>query len=418
MTGKWKDTGLAELFLQVSNKPQKGKQVYIDFEHYAPSDGAPASFIGTAIFDDKSNYIGVLGFQMPIHPLDIVMQVTAGMGKTGETYLVGSDLLMRSNSRFFQDNSILKMKVDRWAVQQALLGESGVDIIQDYRGIPVFSAYAPIDFFSSKWIMIAEIDESEVMKPVYAMSHFLLISGLLLTVAIAFIGYVLAYDIAHPIVAMTDTMDKLAQDNLDTNISVNTRQDEVGSMAEALIIFKQNAIEKKSLHQQLSHIANHDVLTGLPSRKFAMEQLDSLLSQAHANHSRLAMMFIDLDEFKLINDTFGHDAGDNVLKKIAEIFRVTVREGDIVARLGGDEFIVISPNVTDIGTIKQVASNILDAVRNRVVPDANQQISASIGITVFPDVAQDGVSLLKQADKAMYIAKHAGKNQYHYLEQA
>jgi hypothetical protein len=106
------------------------------------------------IFDDENNYIGVFGFELPIDSVDEIMHVTAGMGETGETYLVGLDHLMRSNSRFFPDSSILKISVDTPSVSKALLGENGIDIIYDYRAISVFSAYAPINIltkYGSYW---------------------------------------------------------------------------------------------------------------------------------------------------------------------------------------------------------------------------------------------------------------------------
>ena len=417
ISGELKDSGLAHMYQEINSNPQKGKQVFIDYEHFAPSHGIPASFIGMAVFDNENNYIGVFGFELPIDSVDEIMHVTAGMGKTGETYLVGPDHLMRSNSRFFPDNSILKIRVDTPSVSKALLGENGIDIIPDYRGISVFSAYTPINYFDTTWVMLAEIEKSEVMGPVFTMSNFLLISGVLLALAIAFIGYVLAHDISHPILTMTDTMEKLAHDKLDTNISVDHRQDEIGRMADALVVFKKNAIERKAFMQELSHHANHDVLTGLPSRKYAIEQLDSLLLKAKNNETKLALMFIDIDLFKSINDSYGHDIGDAVLKKAAEVFRSSTRNDDIVARLGGDEFVIILPDVSDIANIKKIADKILINIsKDSFVPGKDVFLSVSIGISLYPDEAIDGTSLLKQADEAMYIAKHSGKNRFHYSE--
>jgi methyl-accepting chemotaxis protein len=136
---------------------------------------------------------------------------------------------------------------------------------------------------------LAEIEKSEVMGPVFTMSNFLLISGVLLALVIAFLGHDLAYDTSHPIITMTDTMEKLAHDNLDTNISVDNRQDEIGRIAHALVIVIKNAIERKAFMQELSHHASYDVLTGLPSRKYAIEQLDSLLLKASNNKTKLAL---------------------------------------------------------------------------------------------------------------------------------
>jgi diguanylate cyclase (GGDEF)-like protein len=413
-----KNTGLAKMYKAINHNPDKDRHVFIDYESYMPSHGLAASFIGMAIFDDNHNYIGVFGFEIPIDTVDDVMHVTAGMGKTGETYLVGPDHLMRSNSRFFPENSILKIQVDTLPVKKALNGESGIAVIPDYRDISVSSAYSPINYFGEKWVMLAEVEESEVMGPVYKMSNFLLISGMLLALVIAFIGYVVAHDISHPIITMANAMEELSNDKLDTNISVDRRQDEVGRMAKALIIFKKHALERKSFIKELSHHANHDALTGLPSRKYAMEQMSSLLATAQVNDSKLALMFVDLDMFKPINDTHGHDIGDIVLKRVAELFKLSLRQDDVVARLGGDEFVVILPDITDITDVKSIADKVLVSISNEdYVPDKDISLSASIGISVFPTDAKDGSALLKLADDAMYIAKHSGKNRYHYTEQ-
>jgi len=138
VNGQWRDTQLAKVFKEINNKPIAGKLVFADFTNYPPSGNDPASFIGTAVFDEKYQYVGVVIYQMPIEPLDNIMQVTAGMGTTGETYLVGQDLLMRSNSRFLTDRSILTKRVETRSVQQALQGKTGVEVISDYRNVAVF----------------------------------------------------------------------------------------------------------------------------------------------------------------------------------------------------------------------------------------------------------------------------------------
>ncbi len=119
------------------------------------------------MFDEAGIFIGVLAFQMPIKRLNKVMQVTAGMGETGETYVVGQGLLMRSGSRFSMESTILKTRVDTVTVHKALNGETGVEVTPDYLGVPVLSAYAPQDFLSARWAVMAEVDEGEVLAPVY-----------------------------------------------------------------------------------------------------------------------------------------------------------------------------------------------------------------------------------------------------------
>ena len=412
LTGKWQGTTLAALFQRINASPSSGKIRMADFSPYQPSGNEPASFIGVAVYDRENQYIGAVILQLPIEPIDKIMQVTAGMGETGETYLVGPDLLMRSNSRFFQDRSILTTKVDTLSVRRAFKGETGFGVINDYRQIAVYSSFTPFSVLSIQWAMLAEIDEIEVLQPVYEMSHFLLISGLLITLVIFVFGYLLSSDIAKPIVAMTRMMEKLSDNDLYINISVDERRDEIGRMAEAMVVFKQNAIEREQLRKKLSEIVNLDALTGLYTRKYAMDYLQQLIDESHVERTKLVLMYIDLDNFKQINDSYGHHTGDKTLCNIATHLRSCVRQQDIVARIGGDEFIIIFPSITVIEDISPIANALLQNLPPQKLP-----ITLSIGMSVFPDDAQTALTLLKNADIAMYQVKKSGKNYFCFWEQ-
>ncbi|MEH6576629.1 MAG: diguanylate cyclase [Amphritea sp.] len=414
-TGPWAVTSLADVFRKVSENARPNLLAYSDFSPYAPSNGKPASFIAAPVFDQKQQYIGALVFQMPINQLNSVMQVTAGMGETGETYLVGSDLLMRSDSRFYTGRSILKTRVDTNSVRDALLGEEGVTTTIDYRGTPVFSAYKPIDFLGVRWAILAEIDEAEILEPVYELNRFITISGVIIAVVITFLGYLLAADLAVPIVAMTDIMNRLANNDLNVNISVTKRQDEVGSMANALEVFKENAIERDHLQQKLSYLAERDSLTGLPNRKYVMDHLSKLIEEYDARSGQIAVMFIDLDGFKQVNDTLGHQVGDQLLKEAATRFSLCIREPDLIARIGGDEFIIILPNISTRQDCNHVADKLLDSlIGSLAITDKTLRIGVSIGIAIYPLHTEHPSMLIKLADDAMYTSKRNGKNTYSF----
>jgi len=417
INGPWKKSHLSKVFSIINKNPSPGVQILSDFSHYKPSGNTPASFIGSPIFDANGSYIGVLVFQMPIEPLNRVMQVTAGMGETGETYLVGSDLLMRSDSRFYQGRSILATTVATDSVHQALAGKQGIQVLADYRGVQVFSAYTPINILGTQWAMIVEVDEAEVMAAVYEMSQFLAISGLLLLVLISIFGYLLAQDISRPIVDMTDMMRRLSKNDLDINISVSKRGDEIGGMADAMVVFKQNAIEKAKLQEKLNHLANHDSLTGLPTRQYALKTLEKLIKKSKENNGKLAIMFVDLDDFKRVNDTYGHHVGDQVLKNVAHGLSSSVRKNDIVARIGGDEFLIIVPDIDSDRDSNKIAGEMIRAVGNSFSARSKKiNISVSIGISIYPQHAQEPDQLIKRADSAMYTAKGGGKNNYCYWQ--
>ncbi len=176
--GTWRDTGLAEAFVRARDEAAAGTVVFTDLARYRPSADEPAMFASTAIRGDDGALLGVLAVQLPIERLREIMQFTAGMGESGETYLVGEDLLMRSDSRFSEESTILRTTVDTETVRRALRGETGVDVTDDYRGIAVLSAYAPIDHAGKRWAIMAEIDRSEVLAPVRSARHLWVLGGL------------------------------------------------------------------------------------------------------------------------------------------------------------------------------------------------------------------------------------------------
>ncbi len=172
---------------------------------------------------------------------------------------------------------------------------------------------------------------------------------------------------------------------------------------------------RRQAEERVLRLAHYDELTGLPNRNMFNQQLTRALAQARRNDKALAIMFIDLDRFKNINDTLGHEAGDRVLKEIAGRLRGCLREVDTVGRLGGDEFVVLIEEVPQSAQVAVVAQKILAAVAKPFLLDAQEfHISASIGISTYPADSKDMQSLLKNADISMYRAKEQGKNNYQF----
>ncbi|MEZ5827364.1 MAG: cache domain-containing protein [Hyphomicrobiales bacterium] len=161
-TGPYRTSPLAEVFRRAIINPSAVVD-FSDFARYAPSNGEPAAFAGHAIIKD-GNVIGVFAVQIPAEPLNELMHFTAGMGATGETYVVGPDGLMRSQSRFITTPTLLETKVDSLSVRDGIEGKSGAHLVSDYRGVPVLSVYAPINFGGQPWVLIAEIDRAEALE--------------------------------------------------------------------------------------------------------------------------------------------------------------------------------------------------------------------------------------------------------------
>ena len=174
--------------------------------------------------------------------------------------------------------------------------------------------------------------------------------------------------------------------------------------------------EQKAVEERIRHIAHHDALTGLPNRLHLSIALEQALANAHRKRTELAVMFIDMDRFKLINDTLGHHVGDLLLIEVAKRLRGCVRESDIVARLGGDEFVVVITGITEKMVAASVAGKLLCALSELYEIDEHQlHSSPSIGISVFPHDGQDAKTLMKNADAAMYHAKDQGRNNAQYF---
>ncbi|MEH2011195.1 CHASE2 domain-containing protein [Nostoc sp.] len=173
--------------------------------------------------------------------------------------------------------------------------------------------------------------------------------------------------------------------------------------------------EFKLKEDHLRYLANHDPLTGLSNRKFFTEQLYESLHGAQDDNLLLGVLFIDLDGFKQVNDTLGHETGDRLLMTIAERLSKSLRASDTVSRLGGDEFTVILRAIPNVQIAAKVAEKILSSIIKPIIVDGDAiRISASIGISVYPYNSQDSETLIKQADAAMYRAKRLGKNRYEF----
>jgi diguanylate cyclase (GGDEF)-like protein/PAS domain S-box-containing protein len=174
--------------------------------------------------------------------------------------------------------------------------------------------------------------------------------------------------------------------------------------------------ERRQAEERMRHIAQHDALTGLPNRLALLMRLAQLLPDARRHQWNIGVMFIDLDRFKIINDTLGHQVGDELLREVACRLSSVVRETDYVARLGGDEFVIILPAITMPADAAIVANKIIATLSVAIQAEGHElHTSPSIGISIFPDDGPDGDTILKNADTAMYHAKAAGRNNFQFF---
>jgi diguanylate cyclase (GGDEF)-like protein/PAS domain S-box-containing protein len=171
--------------------------------------------------------------------------------------------------------------------------------------------------------------------------------------------------------------------------------------------------ERKRAERQLAYIATHDALTGLPNRVLFSDRLNLALAQAQRHQQRLAVLLLDLDRFKDINDTLGHSVGDQFLRVTGKRLKGLLRKSDTLARMGGDEFLFLVTEIAQSENATEVARKILESFQEPFsVEDHELRTTASIGVTIFPDDGSDADTLLKNADIAMYSAKQRGRNNY------
>ncbi len=197
-------------------------------------------------------------------------------------------------------------------------------------------------------------------------------------------------------------------------LTINSVKNENDEVVNFVSIFS-DITAIKSSQRRIEFLATHDELTGLPNRSLLVDRLKHAVSQAKRQKQKLAILFIDLDNFKNINDSLGHDVGDTLLKQATERLQRCVRDSDTLARLGGDEFVAVLVDV-ELPEVNTVAGRIVDFMGASFhINDQNLFVSASIGISIYPEDGEDSNSLLKSADTAMYRAKERGRNQYQFF---
>ena len=201
---------------------------------------------------------------------------------------------------------------------------------------------------------------------------------------------------------------------------LNARQIEREVGKEKIILLAiEDITERKKYEEKIQQMAFHDSLTGLPNRKLFSDRLGIVLAQAKRNKKKVGIVMLDLDNFKDVNDTLGHDVGDTLLKAVAERLSGTLRKSDTVARFGGDEFVLIFPDMEVIEEAIQVVQKIIDRFHKPFLIDTHQLVvTTSIGIAVYPNDGMDEEILMKNADIAMYQAKQAGRARYQLYKEA
>ncbi|MBA7550341.1 hypothetical protein ES705_42853 [subsurface metagenome] len=371
-----------------------------------------------------------------------------GLGQTEEAYLVNKDGYMITPSRFI-DNVILKQKVDliytgeKNSVSPDTLLQEKIAIIRDYRGIEVLSVHTHIP--EMDWSMFAEIDTKEAFAPVTQLTYTLLLIFVIILFISIFISNFTSGTITRPLRKLHEGTEEITKGNLDYKVGTPS-SDEVGQLSRAFDEMTANLKEskqqlenysrnlekkveertkdleidiskRKKAEEQLEKLVRIDSLTGCYSRGYGLELLDRQIKLSHRSKSPLLLTFLDIDRFKAINDTFGHEEGDKVLKSVVKLLKSTLREIDIICRMGGDEFLLVFPENS-----RQDASLIKERI-NKNLTKLNQtlkksyKIEFSVGFSCYDSAnpQQPIDELIRIADKKMYDEKKNKKQKVQHL---
>ena len=292
LTGEYRGTDLGNALSAGLSSPSP---TFFDFKPYAPSNNAPASFMSQQVTDETGRVIGVLAFQMPIERIRNIMQQNAGMGETGEALLVGADQLMRSDSKFSNESTVLRTRVSDATVTAALRGQEGIEVVNDYRGNEVISAFTSIDVLGTKWAMVAKMNMEEVNRPGNEMGWTILGVAFVFSVLMGVVGVLFARTITKPINQMAGAMGALAGGDAEVEIPRLGAADELGAMAESVQEFKVNLIERRKFQEQekkAHEIAkvNARIKAALDGAKTNVMLADNDFNITYMNETMVAMM--------------------------------------------------------------------------------------------------------------------------------
>ena len=328
--------------------------------------------VSTPIFGIDNKLLGVIVAEFSVNKLFVLLQDYSGLGSSGETLLgkrnnekiIFLNPLRHDPSAGMQRSVQINGKI-AIPVILGVTGHNGSGLSVDYRGVSVLAAWRHVPI--ADWGMVAKIDTDEALKPLVPIQDSIIFTALFILILSIAISFKMTDDLILPV------------EHLETD----------------------------------AHI---DFLTGLPNRKLLMGSLEEVIKKAKTKGSIIAVMFLDLDGFKSVNDTFGHEIGDLLLQNVAQRLINCVRQSDTVARLGGDEFIILLYGRLDMNNIVKIANTIIQKLNEDFfINNTKINIGVSIGISLFPDNTTNPDEMLRLADNAMYEAKHHGKNNYKFV---
>ena len=374
-----------------------------------------AILIADPIRTPRGTVIGALGAKVSLDSMDRILAAYSQEG-VREAYLINAAGKVLASSHLLgapqtdadlaQDSATKLYTHPGEALRYT--GYNGLTVIGTLKRAPVL-----------EWGVVVEINKNMAFAKIEALQRMTLALVGVLMVGIGLCAYVLGLTIVRPLRRLTRGADQVAAGNLDIDLPVSTHS-EVGYLTQvfnhmvARLRHSREALATVNAALQAKNIELHalsitDELTGLYNRKHLMETLQTEVIRSQRNHHTFALLVVDIDHFKMVNDTYGHQKGDEVLRRLGAMLREAVRSCDYVARYGGEEFIVLLPEVGAAGGL-EVAERIREQVARERINPMGDRITVSIGMSVFEQHGDTPEMLFQQADQALYRAKTSGRN--------
>jgi diguanylate cyclase (GGDEF)-like protein len=393
--------------------------------------GQPTVQLATPIVDQQERSLGLVLISVDLNGLfallakDIPTEFQLFLTNSKGDYLIHPD----SSQTFGFDKGRRVLIQDEFAATQDLVTGKVREVLLEassgrYAETPVLAAFLRLKASgasddSSFIIGLAQPLAAVLEKTDRLGAATLQIVGALCLICIL-VAALVARAVTRPINAMSVAMQRFANERQLADDLPVERQDEIGALASSFKLMQteisQHLAQMQNSRTRLEHLVQHDVLTGLPNRRLFQDRLEHALVRARRNNQRVALLFIDLDHFKAINDRLGHDVGDAVLKAVASRLAAAVREVDTVARLGGDEFVILLDDPTHREHVAEIAEKLMEALKPEILfGDHALRVSVSIGISQYPDDGDTASGILANADRAMYRAKTAGRSGFHFF---
>lgn len=289
------------------------------------------------------------------------------------------------------------------AVQRVVKGDTGVETLSNPDGQRVIAAFRHIK--EHGWGVVVERPEREVFALLREVTFGLFVfASIMLFTGVYF---------AHKRSVLIYSLHK-SSEYLETRVDKRTAELNIANAQLSAEIE-----ERKRMEEEIKHLAHHDALTGLPNRRLFIRIMDLELAEARRHLTKVALLFLDLDRFKEVNDTLGHEAGDQLLKEVAARLKESIRESDSISRFGGDEFSIILAGIVRAVDISDTAGKIIESLgRPFHIGGHELHVTASLGVSIYPDDSTAVNALLRYADIAMYHAKESGRNTFEFYDPA